>query len=84
MGDVEEAVAETGEKIGSAHATLERRALAAIRFVQDESRYLGIEVEEGTLRPDAPDAVLRRRFGDCKDKTFFCWSFCGNWRSRHG
>lgn len=46
----------------------EERALAAIRFVQDEIRYLGLEEGTGSHRPRAPGVVLARRFGDCKDK----------------
>jgi transglutaminase-like putative cysteine protease len=44
------------------------RALAAIHFVQDEVRYLGLEVGESSHRPTDPTIVLKRRFGDCKDK----------------
>ncbi|WXA94123.1 DUF3857 and transglutaminase domain-containing protein [Pendulispora brunnea] len=40
-----------------------------IRFVQDEVRYLGIEVGLGRRRPAPPDVVFQRRYGDCKDKT---------------
>ena len=43
--------------------------LAALRFVQEEIRYLGIEGGVGSHQPTAPSEVLRRRFGDCKDKT---------------
>lgn len=52
-----------------AHATPEARALAAIRFVQDEVRYLGIEMGEHSHRPHSSGSVLRQRFGDCKDKS---------------
>lgn len=48
--------------------TPEERVLAAIRFVQDEIRYLGLEEGSGSHRPRAPEVVLARRFGDCKDK----------------
>ncbi|HYX35545.1 MAG TPA: DUF3857 domain-containing protein [Oligoflexus sp.] len=41
----------------------------AIRFVQDDIRYVGIELGSGSIVPRQPDEVLRRRFGDCKDKT---------------
>ncbi len=47
----------------------EERILAALRFVQEEIRYLGIESGVGSHQPTAPGEVLRRRFGDCKDKT---------------
>lgn len=49
--------------------SLEDQALAAIRFVQDDVRYLGLEIGTGTHRPSPPEIVLERRFGDCKDKT---------------
>lgn len=50
--------------------TQEERALAALRFVQDEVRYLGFE--EGIMghTPHDPRLVFQQRFGDCKDKTF--------------
>jgi len=41
----------------------------AVRFVQDEVRYLGIELGPGSHRPRSPEQVLRQRFGDCKDKS---------------
>jgi hypothetical protein len=42
--------------------------LRAIRFVQDEIRYVGIEVGMARRQPANPDLVFERRFGDCKDK----------------
>jgi transglutaminase-like putative cysteine protease len=45
------------------------RALLALRFVQDEIRYLGLEIGPGTHRPHTPTEVLSQRFGDCKDKS---------------
>jgi hypothetical protein len=44
-------------------------AAAATRFVQDEVRYLGIEMGPSSHQPHPPDQVLRQRFGDCKDKS---------------
>ncbi|RPE13697.1 DUF3857 domain-containing protein [Chitinophaga lutea] len=41
---------------------------AAIRFVQDDIRYMGIEMGEYSHRPNTPEKVCRQRFGDCKDK----------------
>ncbi|HEV2482728.1 MAG TPA: DUF3857 domain-containing protein [Puia sp.] len=40
----------------------------AIRFVQDEVRYLGLEIGANTHRPHPPADVFAQRFGDCKDK----------------
>ncbi len=46
----------------------EKQMLAALRFVQDEIRYLGIEMGPHSHLPHAPSLVLSRRYGDCKDK----------------
>jgi hypothetical protein len=46
----------------------ESQAVAALAFVQQQIRYLGIEMGPGSHRPSDPEEVLRRRFGDCKDK----------------
>lgn len=43
--------------------------LAALRFVQDEVRYLGIENGPYSHQPSSPSDVFERRFGDCKDKS---------------
>ncbi|MCB9914814.1 MAG: DUF3857 domain-containing protein [Planctomycetes bacterium] len=45
------------------------RAEAALRFVRDEVRYLGIELGASSHRPTPADVTLARRFGDCKDTT---------------
>ena len=51
----------------------ESRLLAALAFVQEDIRYLGYELGEGSHRPRPPEETLARRFGDCKDKTvLFC------------
>jgi hypothetical protein len=47
----------------------EERARAAVQFVQDEIRYLGIEMGPHSHEPFPPGVVLGRRFGDCKDKS---------------
>lgn len=46
-----------------------KRAIAALRFVQDDIRYLGIELGRYSHQPTAPEKVFARRFGDCKDKS---------------
>jgi hypothetical protein len=47
----------------------EQRAVPALRFVQDEIRYLGIELGRYSHQPTSPARVFARRFGDCKDKS---------------
>jgi len=48
----------------------EARVTAALEFVQSEIRYFSLSLGESSHRPAAPDVVLRRRYGDCKDKSF--------------
>lgn len=46
------------------------RLQAALRAVQDEVRYFGVETGTSSHRPRLPNEVWNRRFGDCKDKTW--------------
>ena len=48
----------------------EKRILAALRFVQDDVRYMGIEMGENSHKPHPPEKVIVQRFGDCKDKSY--------------
>lgn len=73
--DFEQSVPEEmAELVASWRGTPLDQALAALRFVQDEVRYLGFE--EGIMghMPHDPIQVFQRRFGDCKDKTFLLHS----------
>jgi len=68
----EEPSQEVRERVAALTASLPTRAAKAealLRFVQDEVRYLGIELGQSSHRPSPPDEVLRRRYGDCKDKS---------------
>ena len=67
------AIAEELFRLRRPNATAEQSIQAALEFAQNEIRYLGIEFGPGSYRPCDPATVLRRRFGDCKDKAFlFC------------
>ena len=54
--------------IRAAHPGREAQLVAAIRFVQDDIRYLGIEMGRGSHEPRQPSVVVAQRYGDCKDK----------------
>ncbi|HWF19830.1 MAG TPA: DUF3857 domain-containing protein [Verrucomicrobiae bacterium] len=55
------------------HATSDEQVARALRFVQDDVRYLGIEIGANSQQPNRPELVFNRRFGDCKDKvSLFC------------
>lgn len=41
-----------------------------IRFIQDEVRYLGLEMGANSHKPHHPETVFQQRFGDCKDKSY--------------
>jgi len=56
----------------------EIRILEAIRFVQNEVRYLGMESGLGAYRPNQPETVYQRRFGDCKDKSLLLTALLRN------
>jgi hypothetical protein len=46
------------------------RVTAALRLVQQQVRYFGIEMGDNTHRPTAPAETWSRRYGDCKDKAY--------------
>lgn len=56
-------------RIKSEHAAPEARALAALRLVQDEVRYVALTLGEGGWLPTSASEVWARRQGDCKGKT---------------
>lgn len=70
---IPESVRAQAEKLTHGLATPGAKAVALLQFVQQEIRYLGMELGAGSYRPTPPAVVLARRFGDCKDKTMlFC------------
>lgn len=64
------ALRQQADALAVAHATPEARTLAALKLVQEQVRYLGIEMGAGSHRPSPPGEVFARRFGDCKDKAY--------------
>ncbi|HEY3898563.1 MAG TPA: DUF3857 domain-containing transglutaminase family protein [Chthoniobacter sp.] len=63
-------IVELAESISAAGGTPAQRIERALTFLQDEVRYLSVSGELGGQVPTPPGLVLRRRFGDCKDKSF--------------
>lgn len=57
-------------EIRAKNATPEAQLLAALRFVQDDVRYMGVEMGVNSHKPHAPAQILTQRFGDCKDKSY--------------
>lgn len=67
--DRPESVRSLAARIAAEHEPPRDRLLAALRFVQDGIRYVGIEIGPNSHRPHESGVVMRRRFGDCKDKS---------------
>lgn len=51
------------------NATKEQQLIAALQFVQNEVRYVGIETGEYSHKPESPNKIFNQRYGDCKGKT---------------
>ncbi|MBN1790103.1 MAG: DUF3857 domain-containing transglutaminase family protein [Bacteroidales bacterium] len=60
---------EVFEEIFTGNETTDEKINGIINYVQDDIRYMGIESGIGSIKPFPPDQVVRRRFGDCKDKS---------------
>lgn len=43
---------------------------SVVEFVQNNVRYLGLELGQNSHRPNHPNLVFERRYGDCKDKAY--------------
>jgi transglutaminase-like putative cysteine protease len=65
---VPRAVAARLARIRAAYASKPNQVLEALRFVQDEVRYVGVEIGINSHVPYPPATVMRRGYGDCKDK----------------
>ncbi len=57
------------DAIAKASPTQAERFTEAVRYVQDNIRYVGEELGEGSYVPRRPKTVLSRSYGDCKDKS---------------
>ena len=56
------------DEIRAAASSEEDEIVRALRWVQRNVRYLGSFINEHTHAPHTLDQIVRRRFGDCKDK----------------
>lgn len=57
------------DAIRAQHDTPDARATAALRMVQDDIRYVGVEIGKGGYFARSPRQVVANGFGDCKDKS---------------
>ena len=64
--------------IRTKYPSREDQVLSALRFVEDDVRYMGIEIGENSHRPGSPDKIFSQRFGDCKDKSYLLCTMLGS------
>lgn len=57
------------DEIATRHSSRQDQAVYALRLVQEDVRYLGIEIGLGSHVPRSPNTTLERGYGDCKDKS---------------
>lgn len=57
------------ELLSSAKINKEKFFREAVRIVQDEVRYMGVETGVYSHRANHPEKVYNQRYGDCKDKS---------------
>lgn len=65
----DQAIQDLAQQISRQYSNESDRIAAALGFVQDEIRYLGIELGVNSHKPRAAYNTLKNRYGDCKDKT---------------
>lgn len=64
------ALTSKANELRAAAPDLDTAVLRALRFVQDDVRYLSISLGPHSVKPHAPRAIYEQRFGDCKDKSY--------------
>ncbi|HEY3252678.1 MAG TPA: DUF3857 domain-containing protein [Polyangiaceae bacterium] len=57
-------------ELRAAAPDLATAVVRAIRFVQDDVRYLSISLGPHSVKPHDPKMIFGQRFGDCKDKSY--------------
>jgi len=63
----DQTISNIAKEIEATETDLPARVEKAIRLIQDQYRYLSVNLEFGGQIPSAPETVIQRRFGDCKD-----------------
>ena len=57
------------EDIRENHPAKDEQIVAALQYVQNKIRYLSLSIGENSHRPATPETTIKRRYGDCKDKS---------------
>ena len=65
------------DSIKYTYNTNDLRAAAALRFVQDDIRYIDVDMWTGTLKPVDPNKTFTQGYGDRKDKAYLLVTMLG-------
>ncbi|MGS0498476.1 DUF3857 domain-containing transglutaminase family protein [Pseudoalteromonas mariniglutinosa] len=67
--EVTPSITQVADEIALNNPAIADRIAAALKFSQDEVRYLGLEMGTNSHQPTSASETLALRYGDCKDKT---------------
>jgi len=61
--------AELAAQLTKGKATTEEKLAAIVQHLSKEVRYTGVEFDESSIVPHPPAETLKKKYGDCKDKS---------------
>ncbi|GEA10595.1 DUF3857 domain-containing transglutaminase family protein [Alteromonas sp. KUL49] len=69
FGDTHPDIRMVADQITASHKTTIEQIVAALQYVQERVRYVGLEMGQNSHMPTSPHETLALKYGDCKDKT---------------
>jgi transglutaminase-like putative cysteine protease len=70
VNDISPSLRKKIDDIAKESTNPEQQVSDALRFVQDDIRYMGVEMGENSHKPGHPNKTFAQRFRDCKDKSY--------------
>jgi transglutaminase-like putative cysteine protease len=67
--DIQPSVKAVANDIQHQYPAQSEQIVAALKYVQENIRYVGLEMGSNSHVPTAPEETLKLKYGDCKDKT---------------
>lgn len=61
-------IQEIADKIKATYSSQSEQIVAALKYTQENIRYVGLEMGQNSHLPTAPEQTLALKYGDCKDK----------------
>ncbi|WP_339719744.1 DUF3857 domain-containing protein [uncultured Paraglaciecola sp.] len=66
--NIHDSVKQVAEAIQNQYSEQPAQIVAALKYAQEQIRYVGLEMGENSHVPTAPEETLKLKYGDCKDK----------------